>query len=102
MDMFSLQCSSDGIEQLWTLPLDMAQPHLESLIADSDVDIDRIGMPITVPDENGPYVLTISSLSTNPNHIVSTLLLTAENYLNQQTISCSGSSVTIQFQGKPG
>ncbi len=94
MDMFFLNCSTDGDTQQWVLPLDMVVPLRETIF---DSDTSRIGMAITLTQ--GPYVLTINSISTNPPHITSTLVVTAENYLNQQTISCSGSSVTIQFQG---
>lgn len=63
-----------------------------------DSDTSRIGMAQVI--SQGPYILTINSIDTNPPHITSTMLVTAENFLNQQTIMCSGSSVTIQFQGE--
>ncbi len=95
MGTFTLNCSSDGGQQEWVLPVDMGLPHRE-LIFDSDTP--RIGVAQSI--SQGPYVLTINSIVTNPPRITSSLLVTAESFLNQQTIMCSGSAVTIQFQGE--
>ncbi len=95
MGTFILNCSSDGTEQEWALPVDMGLNHQEAIF---DSDTSRIGEARTL--SQGPYVLTINSIVTNPPRITSSLLVTAESFLNQQTIMCSGSAVTIQFLGE--
>ena len=95
MEVITLNCSVEAEELRWTLFADNGATFTRVHIPE---DVDEVG--VAVPLGSGPYVVTLTSISTNPTRFTSSLDITLFNFLDQRVISCSGNSVTINFNGE--
>ena len=95
MKVITLNCSVEAEELRWTLFANNGATFTRVYIPD---DANEVG--VAVPLGSGPYVVTLTSVSLNPTQLTSSLEIILLSFLDQRVISCSGNSVTINFNGE--